>query len=397
MSTPRISLDGLEPRSITDEQRAVAPLARSEDGTWVVLGHAEARRVVEDAEAFSSAVSRFLQVPNGLDGTEHAAVRAATDRFFAPEAMARLEPVLVRIARGLVAELLEDVPGTGTEVDAVAAIGAVFAVRAQTAWLGWPAALEPELLAWMSQNHEATRSGDLAGTAAAAERFDEIIRSVLAPRRALGSEDPGDVTAQLMRVRVALPDPDTPGAVDRLFTEEELVSVLRNWTGGDLGSIALCLGVILRELAHRPVLATRLRTGSAAEATAIIDELLRIDDPFVANRRVARCPVRIGEEEIAAGDRVLVHWTSANRDERVFGRADSVDPAAHASANLVYGAGPHACPGRPLATLELRVLVRELLAAADARPAEEPGEREIAPLGGWAHAPVVLVPRSVTG
>ena len=68
MSAPTFDPTHLEPRSATDEQRAEAPLARTPDGTWVVLGHEEAVAVAGDHESFSSAVSRFLQVPNGLDG-----------------------------------------------------------------------------------------------------------------------------------------------------------------------------------------------------------------------------------------------------------------------------------------------------------------------------------------
>ena len=68
MSIPTFDPTGLEPRSATDDLRAESPLARTPDGTWVVLGHEEALAVVEDAERFSSAVSRFLQVPGGLDG-----------------------------------------------------------------------------------------------------------------------------------------------------------------------------------------------------------------------------------------------------------------------------------------------------------------------------------------
>ena len=363
MSLPILDPTGLEPRSATDELRERSPLARTPDGTWVVLGHAEALAVVEDAESFSSGVSRFLQVPNGLDGAEHAAMRAATDPFFGPEEMARLAPVLREVAGGLVEELLDGVGAAGTEIDAVAALGAVFAVRGQTTWLGWPAVLEPELLQWMSDNHEASRSGELERTREVAERFDAIIRSVLAPRRAAEQDAPEDPTTALLRLRVPLPDPEVPGSTERALHEEEIVSILRNWTGGDLGSIALCTGVLLHALAHAPALADRVRDGSDEEATAIIDE------------------------------RVLVHWTSANRDGRVFPDPEALDPAGNAERNLVYGAGPHVCPGRPLATLELLMLLKALLSAADVRPAETPGEREIAPVGGWAHVPVVLVPR----
>ena len=393
MSTPIFDPAGLEPRTATDEQRAEAPLARTPDGTWVVLGHQEAIAVASDHGSFSSAVSRFLQVPNGLDGAEHTAFREVTDPFFGPERMEALEPVVRGIAAELVSELLDDVGAAGTEIDAVAALGAVFAVRAQTAWLGWPASLEPELLQWMIDNHEASRSRELARTAEVAEQFDAMIRSVVAPRRALGADAPEDVTTELMRVRVPLPDPEVPGSRERALEDEEIVSILRNWTGGDLGSIALCVGVLLTALTRAPELAERLRSGSFAEASAIVDELLRIDDPFVSNRRVATCPVTLAGQEIGEGERVLIHWTSANRDERVFAEPDALDPHGNAPQNLVYGVGKHVCPGRPLATLELVVAVQELLAVADVRPAETPGEREIAPVGGWAHAPVVLVPR----
>ena len=93
-----------------------------------------------------------------------------------------------------------------------------------------------------------------------------------------------------------------------------------------------------------------------------------------------------------------MHWTSANRDAAVFSDPDAFDPAANAEHNLVYGIGPHVCPGRPLATLELRVAVQEALAATewiDWAPGEQ-AEREVAPVGGYARVPVVLTCR-VTG
>ncbi|WP_422117656.1 cytochrome P450 [Brachybacterium sp. UNK5269] len=196
-----------------------------------------------------------------------------------------------------------------------------------------------------------------------------------------------------MRLRVPLPDPTVPGSTERPLQEAELVSILRNVTGGDLGSLALCAGVVLSAVAGAPALAERLRTGSDREAAAIVDELLRIDSPFVSNRRVATCPVTLAGQEIGAGERVVLHWTSANRDERCFGDPERRDPEGHAAANLVYGIGRHVCPGRPLATLELVVMVQEVLRAADLHAAPTRGEREVDPVGGWAQAPVVLTPR----
>ena len=84
----------------------------------------------------------------------------------------------------------------------------------------------------------------------------------------------------------------------RFLTDEELVSILRNWTGGDLGSIALCVGVLASHLAADPALQAHLRSGGT---DAVVDEILRIDDPFVTNRRKTTCPVHVGGVDIAEG------------------------------------------------------------------------------------------------
>lgn len=391
---------GRDPRAASDAARPGGPVQRTAAGEWVVLGHDEAAAVARDAGTFSSAVSRFLQVPNGLDGAEHAAFRAALDGFFSPEEMERAEPDLRGIARDLSAEIVAragDGPdGPVDAVDAVGDIGAVLAVRAQCRWLGWPAELEPRLLAWMDANHAASRDGSLDRTAAVAAEFDEIIASVVDPRRGgaapgeVADDVPDDVTTRLLLRRVS--PPDAPQG--RPLTEAEVVSVLRNWTGGDLGSIALCVGVLLTALAGLPEVQDRIRAGmERRDLAALVDELLRIDDPFVSNRRVATCPASIGGADIAAGDRVRLHWTSVNRDERTFAEPSALDPAGHADANLVWGTGPHVCPGRPLATLELCIAVEELLRVAELRPAHgADAEREIAPVGGYAVAPVTVVP-----
>ena len=88
---------------MTTSQPAGGCPVRREAGYLRVVGHSEVVTVVTDPETFSSGVSRFLQVPNGLDGEEHAAFRAVIDRFFTTEALAELEPRLRDVARRIVA------------------------------------------------------------------------------------------------------------------------------------------------------------------------------------------------------------------------------------------------------------------------------------------------------
>lgn len=360
-----------------DRPDARCPVPHGDPGPVTLTAHDEVMAAAHDDETFSNAVSRYLQVPNGLDGATHTAYRAVVDRYFTPERMSVLAPVVQTVAADVVGHLPLPV-----RVDAVV-LGSLFAVRAQSAWLGWPADLEEPLLDWMADNQAASRSRDRVRTTEVAQRFDAIIRSVTDVRRAAGADAPADVTAELV-------DDHVDG---RPLTDEEIVSILRNWTGGDLGSMALCAGVVLTYLADHPDLQGRLRAGvSDAELDAVLDEILRIDDPFVSNRRVTTRPTTVGGRDVPAGELVVLHWTQANRDPAVFDDPDHFDPAAHAADNLVWGTGRHVCPGRPLATLELRVLVRAVLAAATAIEPDPDHERERSqpPLGGLAAAPLLL-------
>lgn len=368
---------GEDQRAEYDAMRARCPVARDGD-SWTVLGHTEVVAVATDPETFSSTVTARRAIPNSLDGAEHAAYRAIVDRYLTAARVAELEPTCRAVAVSIVEELPRD-----ETVKTLAGIGVPFAVRAQSAWLGWPTALETELVEWMRENQAATRSGDRARTAASADQFDRMVHAQLEPRRGAPATD---VTAELMNETVH----------GQPLSDDEVVSILRNWTAGDLGSLATSIGVIVHFLAARPAVQRELRAlVSSSDNTSVeaaVEEILRIDDPFVSNRRRATRDVELGGQQIEEGDRVYLNWTAANRDPLVFGDPDGYDPGQNAEANLVFGVGPHVCPGRALTLMELRVVMEELLARTSwvelAR--DRPAVRETAPVGGWARVPVVL-------
>ena len=354
--------------------RAACPVARSPGGV-TLLRHADVVAAAADPSTFSSAASAHRNVPNTLDPPEHTAFRAAIEPFFTSERMRTLEPRLRTIAREIIGGLPRD-----ATVDAVIDIGYPFAVRAQADWLGWQG-IEDELLSWMAQNHAATRSADPARTAAVAAAFDDIVAAQVRRRRKLGGAAPKDPTTELLQVVVN----------GRLLSDADIVSILRNWTAGDLGSMAAALGVVVHYLATHVEVQNELRRGSGDLALAI-DEMLRIDDPFLVNRRVATGDTQVCGFALERGTRLYLNWTSANRDEAVFGDPDAYRPEENAPRNLVYGTGIHVCPGRPLATLELVVAIQALLSetarielATDVLPV-----RETYPLGGWRRVPVQL-------
>src|SRR5690606_35267849 len=100
-------------------------------------------------------------------------------------------------------------------------------------------------------------------------------------------------------------------------SNEEIASLLRNWTVGEIGTLSASIGILVHFLAVHGQWQDRLR----AEPTFIpqaVEEILRIDGPLATNRRVATCPVEIGGRQIAEGEQVTLNWIAANRDQRAF-------------------------------------------------------------------------------
>ncbi|WP_246817445.1 hypothetical protein [Corynebacterium sp. HMSC071B10] len=173
-----------DPRAYGDTQLAAGHRLVRNGNEVVVLGNTQARAVAEDPVRFSSGVSRFMQLPNGLDGGRHEQFRSLIDAYLTPDALDPFEPAFRKAARSVVADIRDGRPAGAAlfaPVDAVADIGAPFAVRAMLAWLGWPEQMEARLIEWVAENNAATRSGELARTAAVAGTFDDMIREVLQP------------------------------------------------------------------------------------------------------------------------------------------------------------------------------------------------------------------------
>ncbi len=357
-----------------DDLRRRCPVARSEYHNWSLFRHEDVMRALMDHETFSNVVSQRVSVPNGMDPPEHTQFRAIIDPFFSPEAMAAFEPVCRKIA----AELVDRLPPRG-EVEFVRLVAEDFATLVQCAFMGWPERVHEPLRRWTRHNSEATLSGDRERMARVAHEFDGGIRRLLQERRDAGSAAPDDATTRLMRAQVN----------GRPLEDAEIVSIIRNFTVGELATISASVGIIVEYLARRPELQDRLR-GEPAILPAAIDEILRIHPPLIANRRITTRPVDIRGRHIDAGERLTLVWASANRDEAVFGDPDEFRIDRDPSLNLLYGAGIHVCPGAPLARLELKLMIEEILAATRTFSLVEGSDpvRDVYPSSGFRKLPL---------
>ena len=359
-----------------DAMRIRCQVAHSDYLWWSLFRHADVMRVLQDHETFSNASSNHLSIPNAMDAPEHTGFRNIIEPYFAPEHMTAFEPVCQAVAEALVSDLPR-----GEDFELMEGFAQPFALRIQCSFMGWPASLHEPLRQWIGENHNATRARDRSAMARIAVEFDGHIKQQLALRRDADDQAPDDVTNRLLHERIH----------GRPLSDEEIVSIVRNWTVGELGTIAASIGILVHYLATHSELQARLRQ-HPDQLPAAIDEILRLHAPLIANRRITTCPVDIGGRKIDAGERLTLIWASANRDESVFGDPDTFDPQRNSAHNLLYGAGVHVCPGAPLARLELRLLMQALLASTRAitLASQKPPERASFPSSGFASLQVRL-------
>ena len=332
-------------RTAYDRMRERCPVAYSEFLGWSLFRHEDLSRVLQDHETFSSSVSRHLSVPNGMDVPEHTAYRRIIEPYFAAQRMSAFEPV----CREIVTTLIRDIYASG-EVELIADFAQPFAVRVQCAFLGWPAALHEPLIRWSIKSDEAVLKQDRQSLAALAREFEGYIDDMLQSRLRTGATAETDITAALMHETVE----------GRPLNHDEIASILRNWTAGEIGTIAASVGILVHYIARDAGLQPQLRAEPSL-LSAAIDEILRIHGPLLVNRRITTCPVQIGGQALDSGARISLNWVSANRDPRVFEDPEVFRLDRDPAANLLYGLGIHVCPGAPLARLELQVVMEELL------------------------------------
>jgi cholest-4-en-3-one 26-monooxygenase len=93
---------------------------------------------------------------------------------------------------------------------------------------------------------------------------------------------------------------------------------------------------------------------------AAAEEIIRWVSPINLFRRTAIRDTELAGQKIADGDKVVIFYTSANRDEAVFTSPQEFDIGREPNPHVAFGFGPHFCLGRHLAALELRVLLQAI-------------------------------------
>ncbi len=325
----------------------------AEGGVWGIARYADVVRVSRDPETFCSRQGSRPDSPPlasmiNLDDPAHLRRRSLVNRGFTPRRVAAHEPWL----RTLCGELLDRALARG-RFDFVRDVAAPLPMRVIGELLGIAPEDHDRLLGWSDAMLEATSASAGPEAALSAARafaeYAEYHRQVVADRRARGAGE--DLMSVLVRAEI-----DGERLDDDALLQESLLILV----GGDETTRHVISGGMHQLLLHPEQLEALL--AERARIPRAVEEMLRWTTPIQNMARTATREVELGEQRIRPGDRLLLLYPSANRDEAVFERPFEFDIAREPNDHLAFGHGAHFCLGASLARLELRVLFEELAA-----------------------------------
>jgi cytochrome P450 len=331
------------------------PTAHTPDGVgfWSVATHAETLEVLRDADTYSSEHGGTILadspasglVINMMDDPRHNRIRRLVNKGLTPRMVALLADDLARRTRLLVARIEPGVP-----VDFLAAVAGELPMQTICSMLGVPEADRHELFGYIEHlfDHREGREGEQVAAQRAMYGYGTAL---ITEKRERPTED---MLSLVVHAELADVDPPrlTPVELQMFFN-------LLFAAGAETTRNAIAGGLLA--LAENPAQFAALRADPEYLMGTAVEEIMRWTSPSPSKRRTATRDAVLGGRRIAAGDKVLVWEGSANRDARAFPEPDRFDVSRDPNPHLAFGHSVHACLGAPLARLEGRIALTDLL------------------------------------
>lgn len=356
---------------------------------WGVSRYADVDTALKDTTRLSSAKGDILEVvladpviPAGIfineDPPLHTIHRAIVSRAFTPKKMRAIEDKV----RAFCAACLDPLVG-GDRFDFVEDLGAELPMKTIGMLAGIPDSEQPAVRAHANAvlRNEAGKPMDIdKNHYFTGEMFGEYVEW----REKHPSDD---LITELLNVEFT----DETGTTRKL-TKQELVVFLAVVAGAGVETTGRLFGWMGKVLAEHPDQRKELADDPALIPGAI-EELLRFEPPgpHVA-RYVATEDVVFHDRTVPSGSALLLMLASANRDERHFAEPDRFDIRRKPGGHLTFGRGAHFCVGAPLARLEGRVALEEVLKRFPAWDIDLANARRsrTSTVRGWDSMPAVV-------
>jgi cytochrome P450 len=343
------------PHDLYKDMRQRCPVAHSDrwNGFWTLTKYEDVASVLADSKTFITSVQNVVpkvaytgrRPPLHLDPPDHTPYRNALNPLFRPTLMTEWEPRVRKYARELLAPLIAR--GHGDICEEFSYRLPIFVLAE---FFNVPVNEANQIREVGAKFNRALQNADDETVKQQSLLLYDFARSIVARRKAEPMDPMRDPTSALLATRVngePLPDEMIVGTIRQLLV---------------VGIIAptVVIGSIVVHLAEHIDLQNQLRANPKL-IPAALEELLRLYSPYRGFARTATRDVEIRGRKINKGEPIALLFTSANRDEEVFPNADQFD-IDRPNKHMAFGRGPHQCAGAPLARVELRIALEEILA-----------------------------------
>ena len=363
-------------------------------GFWALTRHADVLEASRSPDLFCSGrgsnigdltpeLNEFFGSMINMDDPRHARLRGIVSRGFTPRMVRRLEDDVARTA----ARIVDDVIDRG-ECDFVTDIAAALPLTIICNMMGIP---ESQYRFVFDRTNVILGAGDPEYV----PDQDNLVEAILTAGFELSA-----LVQDLGRHRTQHPTDDLTSALvntqvdgDRL-TDQELGSffVLLVVAGNETTRNAISHGLLALD-AHPEQRALWAADFERVAPTAV-EEIVRWATPVIHFRRTATRDTEIGGQAIRAGEKVVLWYCSANRDEAVFDEPFRFDVRRDPNEHVGFGGpGPHFCLGAHLARREITVMFRELFRRLpDLHPTGDPQRLLSFFIHGVKHLPCAFTP-----
>ncbi len=357
---------------------------------WAVTKHADIVEISKQPDIFlngpgmtigqnqreGGAAAQQVKTVINMDPPEHRQYRKVASPFFTPRNLRKVDPLIAETARKLVDSL-----GPEGECDFITEVASQHPLKIIARLLGVPESDEPFILKltnelFGSEDPEFQRSQDrMEGMRKMFADFWRYFHEVMEDRRARPREDLASVFANAKIDGEPMGDLETMGYCLVAFTAGH--ETTRGGIGG--GMLALIENPEQRELwARDPELTSRAP-----------DEIIRFVTPVNTMVRTANRDYELRGQKIHKGDRLVLFYASANRDEEVFDDPLELRLDRYPNPHLSFGIGEHFCMGANLARKTTGSIFRELVTRLESiELAGEPQRTASNLVPGLKHLPI---------
>ncbi len=346
------------------------------DPLWLVTKHADILAVERQSNLFlnmaanpilnTQAGDEFLKENCGgttrvidtlthMDAPEHATYRQIASNYFMPGRIGKLEAQVREIAREAVEQLVQK----SGDVDFVKDFALYYPLRVVMSLFGVPREDEPKMLQLTQDffgvnDPEAKRDDVEVSPAAAAQQFRQTIQDFYTYFDTFTDDRRKNPRDDLMTIIANAQVNGEP--ISKLHANGYYIAIAT--AGHDTTSSTSA--TIMQVLTQFPDVLAKVKNDPSLIPN-LTEESLRWYGPVFHFMRCASADTELRGRPIRKGDRLMLCFPSANRDEEVFDRPFEFDLTRSPNRHMSFGNGPHMCIGQHLAKLEIRILFEELL------------------------------------